>query len=139
MAATKTAIIRTGLRYLLALAYLVAGIAHIRSPAGFLQITPDWVPYPDIAILITGICEIAGAIGLITWRFRYAAGVGLALYAVSVYPANIKHALEDIAIGGSDMSWWYHGPRLAMQPVLVWLALWVGGVTHWPFRRSPRR
>lgn len=38
--------IRSGLRVILAIFYLAAGIAHLISPHGFLAITPDWVPYP---------------------------------------------------------------------------------------------
>jgi len=45
-------------RLLLAIAYLIAGIAHLRSPAGFLAITPDWVPAPELVIKLTGIAEI---------------------------------------------------------------------------------
>ncbi|MEQ1756631.1 MAG: hypothetical protein ABL973_21125, partial [Micropepsaceae bacterium] len=64
----------------------------------------------------------------------YAAGVMLALYAICVFPANVKHAMEDVALGGTRLSWWYHGPRLAFQPVFVWWALFCGDVTSWPFR-----
>jgi uncharacterized membrane protein len=126
---------RTGFRYLLALLYFVAGIVHLRAPGGFVAITPGWVPFAYEVVLFTGICEMAGALGLLTTRFRYASGVGLALYALCVYPANINHALNNVAIGGATMSWWYHGPRLALQPLIIWWALWAGGVTHWPLRR----
>jgi uncharacterized membrane protein len=129
---------RTALRCLLALVYIVVGIAHVRSPTGFLQITPEWVPYPAQVILISGMCEVAGAIGLMIPRLRYAAGIGLALYAVVVFPANIKHAMEGIAVGGTQLSWWYHGPRLAFQPVFVWWALWAGGTIDWPFSATKR-
>jgi uncharacterized membrane protein len=122
-------------RAILALFYFAAGVMHLRSPSGFLQITPAWVPFPDAIIALTGICEIAGAVGLMIPRFRQAAGIGLAAYAVCVFPANINHAINDIAIGGTDLSWWYHGPRLLFQPVFVWLALWSGEVIDWPFRR----
>lgn len=128
---------RTVLRWVLAAAFLVAGVLHVRSPAPFLAITPAWVPMPGMVILLTGIAEIAGAIGLFVPRLRAAAGVGLALYAVCVYPANINHALNSIAVGGSALGWWYHGPRLAFQPVIVWWALFAGGVTDCPFRRAP--
>lgn len=128
---------RTVFRIVLGVIYLVAGIAHIRSPGGFLQITPHWVPWPREVIFFTGLCEIAGAIALLAIpRLRYAAGIGLAAYAVCVFPANINHAINDIAIGGRHLSWWYHGPRLAFQPVFVWWALWAGGVTDWPFGRK---
>ncbi|MFM5894419.1 MAG: DoxX family protein [Novosphingobium sp.] len=126
---------RTITRMVLAIGYLIAGIAHLRSPAGFLQITPAWVPYPATVIALTGLAELAGAVALAAIaRLRKAAGIGLALYAVCVFPANINHALNHIAIGGTQLSWWYHAPRFALQPVLVWLALWTGGVTDWPFR-----
>ncbi len=125
---------RTALRFILAVIYFIAGVAHIRSPAGFVQITPDWVPAPQFVVLATGLCEIAGAVALaFIPRLRRAAGIGLAAYAVCVFPANINHALNDIAVGGVQMSWWYHGPRLLFQPVAVWWALWAGGVTDWPF------
>ncbi|MFN0047438.1 MAG: DoxX family protein [Sphingorhabdus sp.] len=126
---------KTVLRIILAIFYFAAGIAHLRSPAGFITITPDWVPFPEFVVLMTGIAEIAGAVGLFIPRFRKAAGVGLALYAVCVWPANFNHALNDIMIGGVDLGWSYHGPRLAFQPVLIWLALWVGEVIDWPFRK----
>ena len=125
------------LRWLFAAAYLFVGIAHLRAPAGFLQITPAWVLDPPLVITLTGLAEIAGAIALAAIpRLRKAAGIGLALYAVCVFPANINHALGHIALGGTQLGWGYHAPRLAFQPVLVWLALWLGGVTDWPFRRS---
>lgn len=127
--------VRTGFRWLLALIYLAAGIIHIRSPGGFVAITPDWVPSPHAVVFWTGVAEIAGAIGLMIPRLRRAAGIGLALYALCVWPANFNHALNDIAIGGNRLPWAYHGPRLMLQPLIIWWALWVGGVTDWPFRK----
>ena len=129
---------RTVLRWALALAYLIAGIAHLRSPAGFIQITPGWVPDPAFVVAATGVAEIAGATALAAIpRLRQAAGIGLALYAVCVFPANINHAFGHIPLGGRELGWGYHGPRFLLQPVLVWLALWTGGVIDWPFRRAP--
>ena len=128
-------------RYLLALFYLIAGTAHILSPGGFLKITPGWVPYPEQVVFLTGVAEIAGAIGLlipphVIGKARYWAGIGLALYALCVWPANFNHALSGIELDGVTTSWWYHGPRLAFQPVFIWWALYVGGVTNWPFAKG---
>jgi uncharacterized membrane protein len=55
------------------------------------------------------------------------AGLMLAIYAVCVFPANIRHAFSGVDIAGWPLGWWYHGPRLALQPVLVWWGLWAGG------------
>lgn len=119
----------------MALAYAVAGAAHLMRSAGFVAITPHWVPEPQIVVMLTGIAELAGAIGLMLPATRRAAAIGLALYALCVWPANFNHALHDIPLGGVHLSWWYHGPRLALQPVIIWWALWAGAVIDWPFRR----
>ena len=137
----KQSFLRRFFRLLLALIYFVAGIAHIKNPGGFLAITPDWVPFPRQVIFLTGAAEIAGSIGLLipprlVPHIRYAAGVGLALYALCVYPANINHAINNIAIGGQTASWAYHGPRLLFQPVFIWWALIAGNVINWPFRKD---
>lgn len=129
---------RRAARWALSAAYAVAGVFHLKSPAGFIAITPAWVPDPALVIELTGIAELAGAAGLFIPRSRRAAAAGLALYALCVWPANFHHALADIPIGGKHLSWWYHGPRLALQPVIVWWALWAGEVVDWPFRaRKP--
>lgn len=120
---------------ILSIIYFIAGYAHINAPEGFLAITPHWVPFPKQVIFWTGIAEILGAIGLLIAKFRKAAGIGLALYALCVYPANINHALNNIAMGGETLSWWYHGPRLAFQPFAIWWALWVSRAIEWPFHK----
>ena len=122
-----------GGRLLLAALYLVAGMAHLAMPEPFLRITPDWVPAPALVIAATGVAEIAGAAGLMIPRLRAAAGIGLALYAVAVFPANIQHAVTDLG-HGTGLPWAYHAPRLYAQPFIMAWALWAGGV--WP---RPRR
>lgn len=128
--------VRAALRVILALFYFAAGILHLRSPSGFLAITPDWVPMPELMVAFTGVAEILGAVGLLIPRVRRYAGIGLALYALCVWPANFNHAFNGIGLDGDALGWWYHAPRLAFQPVFIWLALWVANVTDWPFRKS---
>jgi uncharacterized membrane protein len=124
--------IRRVMRWTMAGFYMLAGIFHLTSPGALLPITPDWVPFPREVILVTGVCEIAGAVALLTRRLRWIAGIMLALYAVCVFPANLKHAVEGVHLPPVPDSWWYHGPRLVLQPVLVWWALFSAGVVDWP-------
>ncbi len=125
---------RFGLKIVLAAFYLGAGILHLRSPQGFISIVPSFVPWPTQVVWLTGVAEIAGAIGLMIPRLQKAAGIGLALYAICVFPANINHALNQIDVGGLPNSWWYQGPRFVLQPILVWLALFCSRVMNWPMR-----
>lgn len=128
---------RVILRWLLALFYAFAGYAHLTRPEGFLAITPAWVPLPELVVALTGVAELLGALGLLWPPVRRWAGIGLALYALCVWPANFHHALSDITVSGVNLDWTYHAPRLALQPVIIWLALWVAEVTEWPFRTRP--
>lgn len=130
--------IRGSLRWLLAAFYGLAGYAHLASPEPFLTIMPAWVPMPEAVVLWTGIAELLGAAALVQpWslKLRKAGAVGLALYAVCVFPANINHFAMDMARDSGGLGLSYHIPRMIAQPLLVWLALWVGGVTDWPWRR----
>ena len=133
---------RTILRWLLVTLYLVAGYFHLAHPRPFLGITPHWVPMRPTVILLTGLAEIAGALALAQpWSvpLRRAGAIGLALYAVCVFPANINHFALDMAKPDHGLGLAYHIPRMPVQPVLVWLALWTGGVVNWPFaRRAPQ-
>lgn len=127
---------RVVLRVVLGCVYAVAGVLHLAIPAQFLRITPHWVPFAPTVIALTGLAELAGAVGLLQpWSpaLRRAAGVGLALYALCVWPANVNHMVMDLARSDGGLGWAYHGPRMLLQPVLIWAALWAGGAIDWPF------
>ena len=135
----KDSIARISWRFVLAAFYALAGVLHIARPAPFLSIMPAWVPAPELVVRLTGWAELLGAIGLVqpvSRALRRAAGIGLALYAVCVFPANIHHFALDMAKADHGFGLAYHIPRMVAQPVLVWLALWVANVIDWPFGRG---
>ena len=123
---------------LLAVFYGAAGLLHLVHPEPFLSIMPGFVPSPEAVVSVTGVAELLGAIGLLQGRsaaLRQAAGAGLAIYALCVVPANVQHLLNDLGRSGGGLGLAYHIPRLALQPLIIWLALWTGGVTDWPLHR----
>jgi uncharacterized membrane protein len=93
------------------------------------------VPWPAQIIRFTGLCELLGAAGLLIPRLRKFAGLMLALYALCVFPANIKQAFWMGGAHPSAWRWLYHGPRMVAQPLIIWWSLWASGVTDWPFRK----
>ena len=154
------AVARAAMRWVLAAFFVAAGIAHLAVPGTLLTITPDWVPFAPQVIFVTGCCEFAGAVALVLddilsmifsenrkplfgvmlgRPLRHSAGIALALYALCAWPANIKQALDGIVIPHIPDSWWYHGPRLALQPVIIWAALFSAGDIDWPFVALRRR
>jgi len=136
MTAERLASVRTVLRLVLAAFFAGGFVLHMTAVDALVSITPDWVPVPRAVVLTTGWLELAGAIGLMLPQTRRVAGVALALYILAVWPANIHQAIAHIVVPPIPDSWWYHGPRLALQPVLAWWALFCVGVIDWPMRRT---
>ena len=131
----RSAVPRAIMRWVLAAFFAAAGIAHLEAPDALLAITPDWVPFAPQIIFVTGLCELAGAVALVTRPLRWWAGVAFAAYAICVWPANFKHAIDGINLPHMPSSWYYHAPRLAFQPVIIWWALYCAEVIDWPWHR----
>lgn len=124
---------------IIAAIYAAAGVLHLALPHPFVAIVPAWVPAPALVVALTGVAELAGAIGIAQSRLpglRRAAAWGLAAYALCVWPANVQHMLNDLGrTGGGGLGLRYHIPRLALQPVLIAWPLWAAGILR--FRRRP--
>lgn len=126
---------RAVLRILLAAFFAGSFILHFRATDALVSITPAWVPYPREVVWATGIIELIGAAMLVFPRTRKAGGILLALYVLAVWPANFKHAIEGIVLPPIPDTWWYHAPRLALQPVIAWLCLYAARITDWPLKQ----
>src|ERR1700678_577138 len=74
-------------------------------------------------VYFTGLCEIAGAVGLLLPRFRSLAGICLILLLIAMFPANAKAAIEHLKVAGRPATpLWL---RLPLQLVFIALAWWV--------------
>jgi uncharacterized membrane protein len=128
--------VRAVMRIAMAAFLLFGFVLHFRATSELVAITPDWVPFPREVVFATGVLELILAFTLLIPRLRKISGVLIALYVIAVWPANIKHAVEHIVTPPIPDSWWYHAPRLALQPVIAWWALFAARVVDWPFRRK---
>jgi uncharacterized membrane protein len=110
-------------RWALAVMLLFTASAHFTSMRHDLaRMVPQWVPNPDLVILLTGILEIAGAVGVLLPSTRAVAGVCLCLLFTAMFPANVKAAREGLRIGESPAT--ALGLRVPMQILFIWLAWW---------------
>lgn len=121
--------VRRVARWLLAVFYALAGAGHLCFTAAMVRIVPAWVPQPRAVVIATGICELVGAAALLSVRWRRTAGWALATYALCVWPANVQHAIIDLS-HRTGLPIWYHAPRLALQPLIIWWALWASGAVR---------
>ena len=118
---TWTASTRVGL----AVMFCFTAAAHFNSMRGDLvRMMPPAVPYPEFMVTFTGLCEIAGAIGLLVPATRRLAASGLILFLVAVLPANVHAAQSGLTIGGSAVTPLI--PRVLLQILFVVLVWWTG-------------
>lgn len=125
---------RAIMRWVISALYVAAGVAHLTIPEQLLKITPSWVPYAPQVIFLTGVFELAVSIALVTRPFRHWAGIAMAVYAVCVWPANFKHAIDGVDLPYIPDGGIYHSLRLILQPLIVWWALYCSDVVDWPWR-----
>ncbi|MEM7695842.1 MAG: hypothetical protein AAF318_15440 [Pseudomonadota bacterium] len=108
-------------RLLLAALFAAAGVFHFTHTADFAALIA-WLPAPGAIVWATGAVELLLAAALLTARWRKAAGVALALYALAVLPANIAMALDPaLHRGFPEWALWL---RVVLQAPLVALILW---------------
>jgi uncharacterized membrane protein len=131
--------IRAVMRIVMAAFFAAGFVLHLKATDALVAITPGWVPFPRAVVLATGVLELVLAASLLIPRFRKASGAALAIYVIAVWPANFKHAFEHIVTPPLPDSWWYHAPRLALQPVIAWWALFSTRVIDWPLRTAKRQ
>jgi uncharacterized membrane protein len=115
------------LRVALALAFVAIGVSHfVAAPARTMaaMIPPalrqKWMPSPTALVTITGLCEIAGGLGLLWEPSRFIAGIALVLFLIAVFPANVYAAEHPKRFGKAALPFW---PRYFGQVTLIALCL----------------
>jgi uncharacterized membrane protein len=131
-AATTPVFKRIGL-ILVFLWFLFGGVAHFSLTEVEMRIVPPVIPWPRATVLISGVFELLGAVGILIPTTRRAAGIGLFLLTIAVTPANV-YMLQHAEL--FNVPRWGLIVRLPFQVVLLALILW----STWTPRlnRSPR-
>lgn len=101
--------------------FFLGGIAHFTLIRSEMRAVPPWLPWPHTIVLISGVFELLGAAGLIWWRTRRVAGIGLFALTLAVTPANI-YMLQQSQL--FDIPVWLLIARLPVQVALLALIFW---------------
>lgn len=114
----------------LALVLFTTGTAHFVQADGMMKLLPPWVPLANELILLTGVLEIAAAVGLLVERMAGPTARCLILFFIVVFPANIWAAFNHVDYGGHSL-----GPAylLVRGPLQVLLIVW-----SWSIARGGR-
>jgi uncharacterized membrane protein len=101
--------------------FFVGGIAHFAATDLEMRIVPPYVPWPRATVLISGVFELVGAIGLVPRPTRRSAGWMLFALTIAVTPANVW-MLQNA--GAWDVPRWLLIARLPLQIALLALIVW---------------
>jgi uncharacterized membrane protein len=114
---------------LMAVFYVLAGIAHFQNPEFYLEIMPPWIPWHGAMVLLSGVAEIVLGVLLLPRATRRSAAWGVIALLIAVFPANLHMALEQVQPAHAPA--WMGTPsptalwlRLPLQGVLVLWAWW---------------
>jgi uncharacterized membrane protein len=117
-------IVRTILKFVLALLFIVAGVNHFVDEPFYMKIMPDYIPLAlhRPAVIVSGIAEIVLGALLVIPRTRRLAAWGLIALLIAVFPANIYvYQHQELFPGVSPTA---HLIRLPLQAVMIAWAWW---------------
>jgi uncharacterized membrane protein len=107
-------------RVVMGLVYVAAGVNHFRSTRMYESIMPDYLPAHHALVVLSGVAEIVGGLGVMIPQTRRAAAWGLVGMLVAVMPANVWMVQHPERYPGIPV--WALWVRLPLQGVLVWWA-----------------
>ena len=110
------------MKWLLGVLFIAAGLNHFRNPDFYVKIMSPYLPWPCELVLISGVFEVLGGIGLLIPRLQVVAAWGLIALLVAVFPANLHMALhtEDYPELPPAVLW----VRLPFQALFIAWAYW---------------
>jgi len=109
---------------LAAVLYVTAGTLHFIKPDAYLRIVPPYIPWHLPMVLISGVFEILGGVGLLVPGARRNAAWGLTALLIAIFPANIYMATNPVEAGAVSIAPALRWARLPLQLLLVWWLLW---------------
>lgn len=110
--------------------FAIAGIAHFLVPAPLTRMIPPYLPAHFALVLVSGLFEIAGGIGLLVPRLRRTAAWGLSALLVAILPANVYMAIHPAEAGFGAFPSLLLWIRILLLPVFIWGLLWCSSPRH---------
>jgi uncharacterized membrane protein len=104
--------------------FFIGGIAHFVATDIEMRIVPPYIPWPRTAVLVSGLLELLGAIGLLIRPTQRWAGMGLFLLTIAVTPANVSMLQHSNSF---NVPYWLLVLRLPLQAGLLALIAWSTG------------
>lgn len=114
----------TVLRTVVGVVFVLLGVNHFVNPGFYTPIMPPYFPAPLFWVLLSGLLEILGGLGLLFGPLRRSAAYGLALLMVAFFPVHLQMLVDPASVGAEDIPTNLLFWRLAFQFVFITMFVW---------------
>ena len=121
------------LTWILGCVFIAAGVNHFVATDFYMKMAPPYLPNHLLLVQVSGVAEALGGLGVLIPRTRRAAGWGLILLLVAVFPANVQMSLDAHAAGASLLWQAVTWMRLPFQALFIY---WVWEATQPRIRKT---
>lgn len=105
--------------------FIVLGLNHFVNPGFYVRIMPPYFPAPLLWVLLSGVLELLGGLGLLLKGLRRGAAYGLALLMVAFMPVHVHMLFWPAEVGAAGISGNLFFWRFALQFVLIAMFVWL--------------
>ena len=105
---------------------LFTAIGHFAYSKGMAMMIPGIIPFKTATVYLTGLIEIAAAIGLLILSLRHITSLLLIIFFIAILPANINAAIHKVDFQkgtneGNDLKYlWFRIPLQLFFIAWVW-------------------
>jgi uncharacterized membrane protein len=106
------------------LMFIFTGVGHFIQTEPMAQMLPPWVPERTLLVYLTGVLELAIAVGFLIPSTRRFTGWVAAGVLVLFFPANIYAAVNHVPMGGHEWGPVYLLIRGPLQAIILFWVYW---------------
>jgi uncharacterized membrane protein len=104
--------------------YILGGINHFWHPAFYVHIMPDHYAHPKTLVLLSGVAEILGGVGLLVLATRRFAAAGIVLMLIVFLDVHVFMLTHQARF--PDVPVWLLWARIPLQFLLIaWAAMYM--------------
>ena len=106
--------------YVYVIFFIAAGVNHFLNPQFYDAIVPEFIPFPRLVHLFTGVLEILIPLFLLT-KYRKEAALLMIVFLILIYGANLYVWIYNLPYGRTYFSNQQHFFRFLLQLLYIYV------------------
>ncbi|WP_236888362.1 DoxX family protein [Desulfoluna limicola] len=115
----------------LGLFMIYAGVSHFLKPVFYLPFVPEFLPFREAIVILSGLLEIFLGVAVLLPRYRHLGALSIMALLVLFLPVHVADVIRDTPAIGS------HGAALVRLPIQVLFIFWAWVASRYAPRTFP--